>query len=475
MRRRLLPLAIVAAAMALWPAAGAAAHPLGNFTVNRWSGIVVTPGHVRVDYVVDMAEIPTFQLLPEIDTDTDGVASPRELAAWAARTAPGYGDGLHVRIDGTGIDLSTDASTAVLLSGQGGLDTLRVEAVFTGQATGSGALAFGDTNFEGQIGWREVTAVGAEGAVLSSSDVPAASVSDRLRHYPQDLLASPLAVTTAGVTFAPGQSGTAPKPVAGAVLEVESSARPGVEGGLFAGLLANQGLPLMLLGLAIAVGFGAWHALLPGHGKTLMAAYMVGAGARTRQAVGVGTAVALMHTLSVLALGVLVLTLERTFRPEVLYPWLGLTSGMAALVLGCYLLWTRIRAAADDTPHSHAHPHPHAHGEDGDHHDHGAAPLSRRGIVALALAGGILPAPSALLVMLAAINAHRVGYGLALVIAFSAGLAVALIVIGMGALRARDAVARRLSATAGRLVPVASASAIVLVGTYLTITGIAKV
>ena len=475
MRRRLLPVAIVAAAMALWPAAGAAAHPLGNFTVNRWSGIVVTPGHVRVDYVVDMAEIPTFQLLPEIDTDTDGVASPRELAAWAARTAPGYGDGLHVRIDGTGVDLSTDASTAVLLSGQGGLDTLRVEVVFTGQAPGSGALAFGDTNFEGQIGWREVTAVGAEGAVLSSSDVPAASVSDRLRHYPQDLLASPLAVTTADVAFAPGQSGAAPKPVAGAVLEAESSARPGVEGGLFAGLLANQGLPLMLLGLAIAVGFGAWHALLPGHGKTLMAAYMVGAGARTRQAVGVGTAVALMHTLSVLALGVLVLTLERTFRPEVLYPWLGLTSGVAALVLGCYLLWTRIRAAADDTPHSHPHPHPHAHGEDDDHHDHGAAPLSRRGIVALALAGGILPAPSALLVMLAAINAHRVGYGLALVIAFSAGLAVALIVIGMGALRARDAVARRLSATAGRLVPVASASAIVLVGTYLTITGIAKV
>ena len=478
MRRRLLTAALVAVAASMWPASAAQAHPLGNFTVNRWSGIVLTPGRLRVDYVVDMAEIPTFQLLPEIDADGDGRADPGELAAWVAVAAPGYGEALRVRVGGLDIQLTTTAATAALLPGQGGLDTLRVEAVFTADAPERGDLAFRDTNFQGQIGWREITAVGAEGAALTSADVPTASVSDRLRRYPQDLLASPLNVTTADIVFAPGASGRAPAPVAGATMASEAAARPGVEGGPFAGLVENHGVPLMLIGFFIAVGFGAWHALLPGHGKTLMAAYMVGSNARTRQAVGVGAAVALMHTCSVLALGALVLTLERTFRPEVLYPWLGVTSGAAALALGSYLLWTRISSAsrpAGHSEHGHDHVHPHGHG-----HPHGdereaPAPLSRRGVAGLALAGGILPAPSALLVMLAAINAHRVVYGLALVLCFSGGLAVALIAIGLGALRARDAVARRLSDTMGRLVPVASASAIVVVGAYLTVSGLAKV
>ncbi|MEO8475586.1 MAG: hypothetical protein ABI572_00870 [Actinomycetota bacterium] len=485
MRRRALATAVLALSASLWFTGSATAHPLGNFTVNRSSGIVLTPGRVRIDYVVDMAEIPTFQLLPSIDTDGDGVASAVELDAWVSGAAPTYGDGLRISIEGAAIDLSVAASTAVTLPGQGGLDTLRVEAVFAGEAPANGSLTFRDTNFQGQIGWSEVTAVGAEGASVSA-DVPSASGSDQLRRYPEDLLKSPLDVTTAEITFQPGGSGAAPAPVAGAVIEAEATARPGVEAGPFGDLLTNQGIALMLVGLVIAVGFGAWHALLPGHGKTLMAAYMVGAGARTRQAVGVGTAVALMHTVSVLALGVLVLTLERTFRPEVLYPWLGLISGVAALALGCYLLLTRVRSMSgheSSSGHDHGatgHAHPHSHDLETSHlhgepHAQGPRPLSRRGIAALALAGGILPAPSALLVMLAAINAHRVAYGLTLVVAFSAGLAVALIVIGMGALRARDAVSRRLSAATGRLIPVASASAIVLVGTYLTISGIAKV
>ena len=95
--------------------------------------------------------------------------------------------------------------------------------------------------------------------------------------------------------------------------------------------------------------------------------------------------------------------------------------------------------------------------------------------MALALAGGILPAPSALLVMLGAIQAHRVAYGIALVLAFSAGLAAALVVVGIGALRAREAMARRLSTTVGRLVPVLSAAAIVAVGLFLTVRGVTQV
>jgi ABC-type nickel/cobalt efflux system permease component RcnA len=187
-----------------------------------------------------------------------------------------------------------------------------------------------------------------------------------------------------------------------------------------------------------------------------------------------------MHTASVLALGLLVLSLERTFRPESLYPWLGLVSGLVALGLGVYLLISRLSVwgskGHDDADHDHDHEQAHDHGLG--RHSHAlpeGAPLSPRGLIALALAGGILPAPSALLVMLGAINAHRVGYGLALVLAFSIGLATALIVIGMGALKARDLMQQRLSSTMGRLVPVLSAVAIVAVGVFLTARGISQI
>ena len=193
---------------------------------------------------------------------------------------------------------------------------------------------------------------------------------------------------------------------------------------------------------------------------------------RVRHAATVGSAVAVMHTASVLALGLLVITLEQTFRPEALYPWLGLLSGVVALGLGAYLLISRLSAWG-----MRRHPAP-AH-EHGDHaHTHAlpeGAPLSPKGILALALAGGILPAPSALIVMLGAIEAHRAAYGVTLVLAFSAGLAAALMVVGMGAMKAREAMTKRLSSTAGRLVPVLSASAIVAVGLFLTVRGIAQV
>jgi nickel/cobalt transporter (NicO) family protein len=193
------------------------------------------------------------------------------------------------------------------------------------------------------------------------------------------------------------------------------------------------------------------------------------------------TAASTMHTASVPALGLLVLSLERTFRPESLYPWLGLVSGLVALALGVYLLITRLSvwgSKGHDHDHDHDHDQEQAHDHGLGRHSHAlpeGAPLSPRGLIALALAGGILPAPSALLVMLGAINAHRVGYGLALVLAFSIGLATALIVIGMGALKARDLMQQRLSSTMGRLVPVLSAVAIVAVGVFLTARGISQI
>ena len=480
MKRLAVVTGVVLSVLAV-PMAAASAHPLGNFTINHYSGIHVSPDEIRVDYVIDMAEIPAFQELESIDTDGDGEGSEAELDAWSTREAATLVEGLALTVDGADVPLTVRGSQAQLLPGQGGLQTLRFEADLVAPAPDEGSLTYADDNFADLIGWREITAVGQDGAVLEDSTVPVDSVSDALRTYPQDLLADPLDVRTMSATFAPGTSDPGSTPSAAPT--GGSTARPGVESGPFTGLLTNQGVGLILLGVVLAIAFGAWHALLPGHGKTLMAAYMVGSKARRRQAVSVGTAVAVMHTASVLALGLAVLTLEQTFRPETLYPWLGLLSGLVALGLGTYLLISRL-SAWGGKGHDHDHgDHDHADLE-GTDHDHGfgrhshalpqGAPLSPRGLLALALAGGILPAPSALLVMLGAINAHRVGYGLALVIAFSIGLATALIVIGMGALKARDVMTRRLSTTMGRLIPVISAAAIVAVGLFLTVRGIAQ-
>jgi ABC-type nickel/cobalt efflux system permease component RcnA len=463
----------------LWPAGVASAHPLGNFTVNLYSGIHVVPGEVRIDYVVDMAEIPTFQEMPSIDTDSDGTVSTAEGAAWAAERASQLLANLNLTVDGEPLALEVRAADASLRDGQGGLSILRFEGLFVAGVDREGRIAYRDANAAGTIGWREITAAGEDGEAIESSTVPVESVSDALLSYPQDLLSSPLHVTSMQASFAPGVSvgGTSERE------EPAAAARPGVDLGAFASLVDNHGIVLVLLGFALAVAFGAWHALLPGHGKTLMAAYMVGSETKVRQAVAVGSAVAVMHTASVLGLGLLVITLEQTFRPESLYPWLGLLSGLVAIGLGAYLTIGRLTAwSAARTAETHEHDHAHGTGHDYAHdhagHRHGlpdgVSLTSRRGMLALALAGGILPSPSALIVMLGAINAHRVGYGIGLILAFSVGLALALIVVSLGALRARAAMANRLSSFWG-LVPVLSASAIVVVGLFLAVRGVTQI
>ncbi len=474
--RRSLSVVAIAAVVVLWPAA-ASAHPLGNFTINLYSGIQLTPGQVRIEYVVDMAEIPTFQEMEDIDANGDGRASDAERAAWAGRAAPRLLANVSLTVDQRPVALGVASSSMRFRSGQGGLPILRLEATFAGHIQADGALTYRDGNYPGRIGWREITASGQDGVALPRSSVPAGGVSDALISYPQDLLSSPLHVTGATIAYAPGVSlPAAPEPGT----SVPGGARPGVAGGAFAGLVSHTGLPLVALSILLAVAFGAVHALGPGHGKTLMAAYLVSAGGRARQAVAIGGAVAVMHTASVLALGLVVISAERWFPPERVYPWLGLASGLVALGLGSALLVTRLaawtNAARHGREHGPGHAHPDGHAHDGhDHGDDSSGPmLSRRGLAALAVAGGILPSPTALVVLLASIAFHRALFGLVLVAAFSFGLAGALMAVGIVALRAKDVVSRRMSSRLAPLVPALSASAIVLLGLFLTVRGLAQ-
>jgi nickel/cobalt transporter (NicO) family protein len=483
-------------ATALLTAPAALAHPLGNFTINHASALSISPGHVRVTYALDMAEIPTFQERSRIDANGDGTVTAAERASWA-RAEAGRVSPLLVLRAGTGqqvVDLSNDCgATMTFRSGQGGLPILRLVAVFDATVPASGTLVFRDGTFADRIGWKEVAAAAAAGSRISRSTVPSTSASDQLLRYPANLLQSPLAVTSARVSYS--SNGSAAEPACpGAATEA-----PKASGSAFASLVTKRLTPpVLIVSLLLAFTFGVMHALGPGHGKTITAAYLVGSGARIGQAVGVGVAVASMHTFSVLALGAFAAALSASFPAERIYPWLTFVTGAVALVLGSVLLALRVRGLRTGRSfHGHRHDHGtaahvHDHGDehvqddghvhgDGYAHAHAAEPtaqqqgVSRPRLLALAVSGGILPSPTALVVLLASIAAHRVAYGLALIGSFSIGLAAALVGISMVALRARTVVDRRLGHRTAAVIPVLSALVIVGFGIFFVTRGLLQV
>jgi nickel/cobalt exporter len=438
-------------------APAALAHPLGNFTVNVYSGIELSPGSIGILYVVDMAEIPTFQLGPKVDGDGDGRQSPSEWQAWADSEATELLAGLTVREDGLRLVPRGSGVTVDLVPGQAGLPTVRLEATFTASLGESGTVIYEDWNYADRLGWKEVSVRSTPGVTITRSTVPTMSVSRELRSYPEDMLASPLKVSDALLSFRPGPASSSP-----ATGSPGLPSRPGGGlGGSFAALVNWRLTPFALVvSFLLAILFGVAHAFLPGHGKTITAAFLVGSDAPVRTAVVAGLAVALMHTVSVLGLGLIALVLFRSVATERVYPWLGVVTGVMALALGLALLVSRIRA-----------------GRRAEHgHDHGHPPAtSRRGLAALAVAGGILPSPTALVVLTAGISDGRLAYGLALIVAFGLGLAAALILVGLAALRTRAVVERRLQGRWMGLVPLGSAAAIAGAGAFLVLRGIAQV
>jgi nickel/cobalt exporter len=506
-KTRLLATAILAVCALAMLSPAASAHPLGNFTVNRYSGLVLSPGKVDVHYVLDMAEIPTYQVSPEIDSNGDGVQSPEEMQAWADRTASDLLSNVTLTESERAVRLTVASDRLEFRPGQAGLPILRLEVVFTGTLTNSGSVDYRDANYSDRIGWKEITVTSQDGVAIAGSSVPAASLSDELQAYPKDLLSSPLDVTEATFRFHPGQAAALPKPAASAPTVADA---PVASGGSFAKLVHWKLTPLVLaLSLLLAFAFGAVHAVGPGHGKTITAAYLVGSEAKSRQATLLGIAVSLMHTGSVLALGLVFLVLAKSFPPEKVYPWLELATGLAALGLGTGLFVMRLRARrrGDDPWHGHSHPwdaepdHGHLHSHGREHHSHveGLQPahssvmvlereedldehvqapartLSAKSLAALAVAGGILPSPTAFVVLLGAVRAHRLGYGLSLIFAFSVGLAAALVFVGLFALKARAAVSKHLRSRWATLIPILSAMVIMGFGVFFAVRGTLRI
>ena len=398
----------------------AAAHPLGNFTVNRYSRIELYSNAIRIRYVLDMAEIPTFQEMERIDADGDGEVSDAERDAYATGKAGELLDGLRLTVNGSRAELRPLSRELSFPPGQGGLNTLRLALVLETPVSASELFGeYRDDNYADRIGWKEIIVRPTDGVTLFNSTVPPEDITDELRTYPADLLSSPLDVRQAGFRFHPDAGAAAPPVRATAPAPVVSA--PERPGGAFVSLISTRDLtlPVLLLSLLAALGFGALHALEPGHGKTFVAAYFVGVRGTVRHALLLGLTVAVTHTIGVLAIGLVTLYGSKFVLPERLYPWLTLASALLVFGLGLRLLAVRLLGGAR---HHHHGPGGHDHPES----ERDPATPPWKSLVALGLADGLLPSPSTLIVLLAAISLDRIGLGLLLIVAFSVGLAAAL-------------------------------------------------
>jgi nickel/cobalt transporter (NicO) family protein len=457
----------------------ASAHPLGNFTVNHLSQVRISQGSVEVHYVLDQAEIPTFQEIQRFDRDGDGAISGTERGPLLAHKLAEIAPGLQLNADGRSVALGAPRDpTLAFPPGQGGLSLTRVEASFVAPIPAAvRRVELHDETYSDRVGWKAIEILPGEGTDVRSS-VPASDPTEGLRAYPVDLLQSPPDQHDAGFEVSRGSGRvTAPdRQSAGPV--TTDRAQDGFAGALTSG--NDHGILILLL-LGSAFAWGALHALSPGHGKTMVAGYLAGSRGRPKDAALLGLTVTITHTSAVFALGLVTLAASAYVLPEDLYPWLGVVSGAMVIAIGLWAIWTRLRRwralrAEHDRPPGHVHAH--RHGGHVHSHQPSGAPITTRSLIALGVSGGIVPCPSALVVLVAAISQHRLGLGLVLILAFSVGLAATLTAVGLavlhgGRLIKRLRPERRLFG--GRFVgalPALSATLIVVAGSLITLRAI---
>ncbi len=410
MIRRLATLVASAASLlalgAAFTAATAMAHPLGNFTTNQLAQVRIDERQARVHYVLDQAEIPSFQQIQRFDASGNGTIEGAERGPLLDSLLAEVSSGLELSADGRRLRLGAPRDPRLSFPpGQGGLLLTRVEADFSaGLPSGAGRVELVNRSYSDRIGWRAVQVLPGSGTDVSSS-VPATDPTDGLRSYPEDLLSSPPDDREASFQVRPGSGEvTAPPGLAGG----EGNQDRAIDG--FANSLAggdSHGLLILFL-LGAAFCWGALHALSPGHGKAMVAGYLVGSRGTPRHALILGLTVTATHTAAVFALGLVTLAASEYVLPEDLYPWLGVVSGLMVAGIGLTVMrsrfrrWRALRAQAatehegqgggHDHAHSHSHSHGHHHGDHHHAHDHDG-PITMRGLWGWVSRAGSCPAP----------------------------------------------------------------------------------
>jgi nickel/cobalt transporter (NicO) family protein len=463
------------------------AHPLGNFSINHLSQVRISQGSVEVDYILDQAEIPTFQESQSFDRNGDGTITGAERGPLLERKLTEIEPDLRLSVDGRVVPLGDPRQASLAFPpGQGGLSLTRVEAHFNAVISpGPHRVELHDDTYPGRVGWKAIQVLPGEGTDVRS-DVPASDPTGGLRAYPVDLLQSPPDQRDASFAVSSG-SGRVSAPDGENVGPVTTDrAQDGFAGALASG--NDHGLLILLL-LGTAFIWGALHALSPGHGKTMVAGYLVGSRGRPRDAALLGLTVTITHTSAVFALGLITLAASAYVLPEDLYPWLGVASGAMVIAIGLWAIWTRLRRwramrAEHDHGHHHMHRHggyTHSHSPHSHTHEPSGAPITTRSLIALGVSGGIVPCPSALVVLVAAISQHRLGLGLVLILAFSIGLAATLTAVGLAVLHGGRLIQRlrpdrRLfGGRVAGVLPALSATLIVVAGSLITLRAIPQI
>jgi len=470
MRGLVTLLALAIMAMALM-AASAQAHPLGNFTVNHLTEVSVADDAVGLRYILDIAEIPTFQ------------ARRQSRAQTLRRARQEVARRLIVTVDGRRVTLR-DAGTPRLSfpRGQGGLNTTRIELALTAAVTSVREVQLRDATYPDRLGYTALVARPGKGTAVRSS-VSSEDPTRRLRSYPPSAVQRPLDQRTATLQVRDGDATlVAPRFTGGDTVTTRSSAGDG-----FAGVFedAAAGKTALIALLLAALGWGALHALSPGHGKAMVAAYLVGSKGTSRHAVVLGGVVTITHTIGVFAVGLVTLLLAQYILPEDLFPWLTLVSGLLVVGIGIAVLRSRLRhhrANRHDQEHDHVHghAHDHHHGHDhGHHHGHDHGPhghshdvpdtITWKGLIGMGASAGLIPCPSALVVLLGAVAQHQVALGLLLIVAFSVGLAATLTVLGLLVVHSHH-VTRRLRVPQRLVTALPAASALVIIGLGCVLT-----
>jgi len=479
------------------------AHPLGNFSVNHYMRFEAVPGGVELQYAIDLAEIPTFELLRDWGMER---TSPRDgLDRKAAGQARIWMEKLALQIDGKPVRPDFEDASLVISDGAGNLPILRITSRMRIAAIG-GRLQYEDHNFEGRAGWKEIVIASAPGVRLETASQTDRERSQALAAYPPDPLVAPpqdLRAEFVWTSDTPIKTSVLPTPhkveppapliqavpqpagpVAAppaAALARNAPAGTVVRNDFLSRLLHRESIPLdmVVIALVIAFGLGGAHALTPGHGKTIVAAYLVGSRGTLKHAAFLGAMVTVTHTISVFALGLATLFLFRLIVPEKITEILGVISGLSIATIGGWMLIKRFRGAHSHTHHHHDHQYSHKHAHGGHAHSHGPGThthmpegdVSWGSLVTLAISGGMVPCESALVLLLSAISLGRVGLGLLLLLSFSLGLAGVLMGIGVMVLYAKRLLPERSGIGQGpfmRWAPVASAVVVFVIGVLMT-------